>query len=329
MPRPSSFASSLVLLATILSSAAEARHGTQFIGSMEFGGQERHWLVRVPASYDGLRAVPLVVRLHAAGGHFNSTEEHGWFDVSDAAGFIVVLPNGSLPSGTGGGLKWNIYSWTEGPDDVGFLVAVIERVRQQLRVDARRIYMTGHSNGASMTNTFAFAHADLLAAIAPAQGAWITALGLDPLAVAPQPAVPLPVWIWRGETENELVGAQPRNVQDQLAEAVLELARRVPRSAREPRRERRGIHVRDRGVRRLPRRGAFHRGRRQGARVRARVQREDLERVLRPAGPAADRPLAPPPPGARPARRPGPPVPLDPGGGRKACPSTASGWVGA
>ncbi|MBI4917741.1 MAG: hypothetical protein HY825_18020 [Acidobacteria bacterium] len=213
-PRSRSLAPSLVLLATILSSAAEARHGTQFIGSMEFGGQERHWLVNVPASYDGSRAIPLVVRLHAAGGHFNSTEEHGWFPLSDQAGFILVLPNGSLPSGTDGGLKWNVYSWDEGPDDVGFLAAVIERLRQQFRVDARRIFMTGHSNGASMTNTFAFAHAEMLAAIAPAQGAWVTALGLDPLAISPQPGVPLPVWIWRGETENDLVGVLPRNLQD-------------------------------------------------------------------------------------------------------------------
>lgn len=205
-------------LAALLVAAAGARGatrpGTRFIDSMELGGEQRYWLVNVPATYDGRRAVPLVVRLHAAGGHFNSNENHGWFEVSDAGGFILVLPNGSLPSGTGGGLKWNIYSWSEGPDDVGFLAAVIDRLRQQYRIDSRRIYMTGHSNGASMTNTFAFAHAEMLAAIAPAQGAWITALGLDPLAVNPQPAVPLPVWIWRGETENDLAGVLPRNVQD-------------------------------------------------------------------------------------------------------------------
>lgn len=128
----------------------------------------------------------------------------------------MAYPNGSIYVPQSGGWKWNIYEFPPTPpDDVGFLRALIEDLRTRYRLDPARLYMTGHSNGASMTNTFAFYHTKLLAATAPAQGAWMSTFEIDPYTVSPQPDGPLPVWIWRGERETFQTGKEPRPVQDQ------------------------------------------------------------------------------------------------------------------
>jgi polyhydroxybutyrate depolymerase len=59
----------------------------------------------------------------------------------------------------------------QGVDDVGFAVAVLADVARRTRVDPRRVYATGHSNGAMMAYRLASERADLIAAIAPVAGA--------------------------------------------------------------------------------------------------------------------------------------------------------------
>jgi hypothetical protein len=79
--------------------------------------------------------------------------------------------------------------------------------------------MTGYSNGASMVTTFAGEHAELLAAIAPLSGHWITTF-YPPSYDAESLLTPrrsIPVWIWRGSLENFVTGYLPRNVQDEQA----------------------------------------------------------------------------------------------------------------
>jgi len=90
-----------------------------------------------------------------------------------------------------------------GRDDIGFLMAVINKVQEDYVIDASQIYMTGHSMGAGMTITFALKHADVLAAIAPASGPWLVSnysFNIDPHSV-PQLNVPIPAYIWRGGNE--------------------------------------------------------------------------------------------------------------------------------
>ena len=172
----------------------------------------RSWLEHVPASYDGTKAVPLVVALHGA---YNSgagfAPGSGWMDVSDANGFIVIFPNGE---GSGGSLVWNswVFDGTK-PDDIGFLVKVIAQVQATYRIDASRIYMTGFSNGGGMTSFFAAAHTDLLAAIAPMSAGWVTITG-KPESIL-KPDAPVPAWVWRGTQDDSPPGATPLAIQDQ------------------------------------------------------------------------------------------------------------------
>jgi polyhydroxybutyrate depolymerase len=70
-------------------------------------------------------------------------------------------------------------------DDVGFAVALLDLVAQRARVDPRRVYATGHSNGAMMSYRLAAERADRVVAIVPVGGA----MDLD----AFSPSRPVPV----------------------------------------------------------------------------------------------------------------------------------------
>jgi poly(3-hydroxybutyrate) depolymerase len=163
--------------------------------TLVYQGVTRTWYEHVPASYKGSRPVPLVLALH---GSNNSGDQFGpaseWMPVSDAAGFIVVFPNGGQPVSTN--FSWNSWSYDgKAPDDAGFLLALIEELKQDYRIDGARVYMTGFSNGGGMTTTFAQMHASVLAGIALVSGGWVPRPGM------PEPEAPLPVWMWRGTAE--------------------------------------------------------------------------------------------------------------------------------
>jgi polyhydroxybutyrate depolymerase len=73
-------------------------------------------------------------------------------------------------------LTWNAgdgccgYALTNNVDDVGFAVAVVNDLERRTRIDRKRIYATGHSNGAILSHRLAAERAGLVAAVAPVAG---------------------------------------------------------------------------------------------------------------------------------------------------------------
>lgn len=144
--------------------------------SFTFGGVTREYLVHVPASYRGA-PTPMLVALHGGGGDddFQADDsKYGLISKSEQAGFIAVFPNGysRFPGGI-------LATWNAGDccgaaqkndvDDVGFIRAVIHRVESQARIDPRRVFATGMSNGAMMSWRLA-CEAPEIRAIAPVEG---------------------------------------------------------------------------------------------------------------------------------------------------------------
>ncbi|HZR82857.1 MAG TPA: PHB depolymerase family esterase [Candidatus Binatia bacterium] len=145
-------------------------------------GAARAYDLYIPGSYpaasaSGDRPVPLVVDLHG----FDASKSQqralsGFAAKADAIGFVVAYPNGRDPDPTdpssNAGRGWNAYNCCgaahdAGYDDVGFVRDVVADVSQRVNVDHRRIYVTGESNGASLTHRLACEAADLFAAAAP------------------------------------------------------------------------------------------------------------------------------------------------------------------
>jgi predicted esterase len=118
----------------------------------------------IPESYDGQEARPLVVMLHGALGD-ERTYLSGLYDPTvikgeaDRRRCILVTPNGRSRLSTYQGLA---------QEDV---FEVIKDISRYYRIDANRIYLTGHSMGGGGTWVVAASNPNMFAAIAPVAGA--------------------------------------------------------------------------------------------------------------------------------------------------------------
>ena len=136
---------------------------------------ERTYVLHIPSSYDGSQAVPLVLNFHGGGGNAETQiKTSGFSELANEHGFIVAYPNG-----TGRQedklLTWNggtccAYAATNQVDDVGFVRALIAEVQANYKIDSKRIYATGMSNGGIFSYRLACDASDLFAAVAPVAG---------------------------------------------------------------------------------------------------------------------------------------------------------------
>jgi polyhydroxybutyrate depolymerase len=157
---------------------------------LQHGDRERFYYVHVPASYDGSKPLPVVLNLHGGGGNADAARRQSRMnEVADRNGFIVVYPEGS------GRLRHKLLTWNAGSccayavdqqiDDVGFIRALLDDLPQHYRVDSRRVYATGISNGAMMCYRLACELPNRITAIGPVAGT----LGVD--GPVPSRGVPL------------------------------------------------------------------------------------------------------------------------------------------
>lgn len=130
----------------------------------------------------------LVMMLHGGGGSANNViESTGWAELGEKEGFISIFPNGTpknekrRESFLGNPQTWNsggkqslsageLSATAKDIDDVGFLGELIERVQREIRIDPKRIYVAGHSNGAGMAYRFGFERSDLVTAVGVSAG---------------------------------------------------------------------------------------------------------------------------------------------------------------
>lgn len=143
--------------------------------TLQFGAKTREYIIHVPGGAPS--ALPLLLAFHGGGGEAAGFQKYAGLDaVSDREKFLVVFPYGT------GILPRRLLTWNAGEccgpamnnkvDDVGFAIAVIDDVIRRTHVDAKRIYATGHSNGAMMAYRPAGEHAERIAAIAPVSGSY-------------------------------------------------------------------------------------------------------------------------------------------------------------
>lgn len=140
-------------------------------------GRNRNYLVHVPPHAVGA-ALPVVLNFHGGGGEAEGQRDHSQMNpLADREGFIVVYPNGTGFFGNRL-LTWNAgtccgYAMKNRVDDVGFALALLDDLGARTQIDRRRVYATGHSNGAMMAYRLAVEAGDHFAAIAPVSGAMV------------------------------------------------------------------------------------------------------------------------------------------------------------
>ena len=97
--------------------------------------------------------------------------EHGlpFPEMAEKRRFIAVFPDG-LDQQWNGGRKKPISKESKASDDVAFVAATLDAIEGKYRVDPKRVYATGISNGAIFCYTLAARMSDRIAAIGPVAG---------------------------------------------------------------------------------------------------------------------------------------------------------------
>lgn len=146
---------------------ASASLGVDTGGVLAFGGLDRTYQLHVPAGVG--HPAGLVINLHGAGmtGASQASATH-YNAIADRYGFAVVYPDGidmSWADGRGASVPDR-----QGVDDVGFLVALVDRLTHDYGIPPGRVFATGMSAGGFMATRLACDRADVVAAIAPVSG---------------------------------------------------------------------------------------------------------------------------------------------------------------
>jgi polyhydroxybutyrate depolymerase len=112
---------------------------------------------------------PLVLALSGAGQTASDLARYtGYSRLADRKGFFVAYP-----TATGARPVWNISGTAAGkPDDVAYLRAVVAAALRASCADARRVGVTGVSNGGGMSARLACDAADVISAAAPVAGGY-------------------------------------------------------------------------------------------------------------------------------------------------------------
>ena len=165
------FAIQTLLLMTVL--GADPLGPGDHTRTLMMGEQKRTYLVHIPQGYEPKKPAPVVLALHGAAMNGSMMV---WFSglnkTSNAARFIAVYPSGT---GKGPFLTWNAGGFTgkmaEGrADDVAFIDKLLDDLGTVVKVDKKRVYACGMSNGGMMCYRLAAELSDRIAAIAPVAG---------------------------------------------------------------------------------------------------------------------------------------------------------------
>src|SRR4051812_26203424 len=162
-----------------------------FYDSMQLDGYERSYLLNLPPTYNDSSNFSLVIALHGLAGSANQMEQdYGLTTKSNSAGFIVVYPEGVRSDGFLGIRTWNAgtccdFAMQHNIDDVHFIRQLIQKLTSTYKINPKKIYVTGMSNGAMMTYRLACELSSQLAAIAPVSGTLLTTQPCTPARAVP------------------------------------------------------------------------------------------------------------------------------------------------
>lgn len=125
----------------------------------------RSYIVHLPTGYTANTQYPVVINMH--GYTSNATQQQSYSQmnsVADTAKFIAVYPDGVNNA-------WNAgYGVNSNIDDVGFISALIDTLKNKFSVNPNKVYACGMSNGGFMSYRLACQLNNKVAAIASVTG---------------------------------------------------------------------------------------------------------------------------------------------------------------
>jgi polyhydroxybutyrate depolymerase len=163
--------------------------------TINIDGLERRYLVFVPRR--AKEAIPVVLAFHGGGGSPRQMEQHtGFDDVAEREGFMLAYPESVGSNWNDGRGEAFILAQRDNINDVGFVRRLLDDLADEHKIDRRRVFATGISNGAAMSHRIAAEASDVIAGIAPVVG------GMAPaIAEKFEPKFPVSILIIQGESD--------------------------------------------------------------------------------------------------------------------------------
>jgi polyhydroxybutyrate depolymerase len=156
-------------------------------GNMTVDGLNRTYLLNLPPNYDEASDFSLVLALHGGGGKATQMEsDYLLTEKANSAKFAIVYPEGIQSDGILGARTWNAgtccdYAVEKNIDDVKFISLLIdELLKKYSKLNPKKVYVTGMSNGAMMAYRLACELSNKVAAIAPVAGTLTTTQACKP-----------------------------------------------------------------------------------------------------------------------------------------------------
>jgi polyhydroxybutyrate depolymerase len=177
----------VVLLCLIMIFGCQNRRGIASSNRLQAGsydfylthdGLQRKYILYLPQGYQNEKTYPLVMAFHGGGGNARIQATDRFYRLissADKNGYVIVFPNGV---GVNGGER--LATWNAGlccgqardkkVDDVGFARELVKEISTKVKIDKRRVFATGISNGAMMSYRLACEAPDLIRSIAAVAG---------------------------------------------------------------------------------------------------------------------------------------------------------------
>ncbi|MEH2236823.1 extracellular catalytic domain type 1 short-chain-length polyhydroxyalkanoate depolymerase [Nostoc sp.] len=164
-------------------------------GELDDQGKLRTYYFYTPKSYNPDRPMPLLLVFHGDDGSGKSISNVTRFnELAEQKGFIVVYPNGIDQ-------KWSLRGNAQGKvDDVLFVSALIDHLQEQINIDSHKVYATGFSRGAILTQALACKLPDKIAGFASVAGSL-------PVRLKPncQPQTPISMLMINGTNDRDVL----------------------------------------------------------------------------------------------------------------------------
>jgi polyhydroxybutyrate depolymerase len=145
-----------------------------FERTVEVGGAQRSYLLHVPSGVGGLEPLPAVFVFHGWSGQPEGMLGTTDFNfIADQNGFLVLYPRGTGTSNSD--LSWNAggccgAALAANVDEAAFVRGILADLGTIARIDPKRIYATGFSNGAFLSYRLGCEMSKTFAAVAPVAG---------------------------------------------------------------------------------------------------------------------------------------------------------------
>jgi len=191
----------LALLLIALSSASAKDDITKEL--ITFNGKTRAYYLYVPSTINTATPAALIVMLHGSNRNGMSLVEK-WKDYAKKEGFIIAGPDSTNSRGWG--------SPQDGPD---YLHDLVEELKSKYPINPRRVYLFGHSAGASYAIHMSLMESEYFAAAAVHAGALVE----EDMQLIPLAKRKIPISIQVGDRDQFVPLNVVRSTRDALKQA--------------------------------------------------------------------------------------------------------------